>query len=131
MGNSDGQRQQLQIVFDEVREKNLEQLKLLNTVIFPIRYQDRLYQDVLACGSLSQYAYHNDVLVGAIACRAESQQAGKRAVLHVMTLGVLAPYRGMGVGSQPPAAAHAGGSGQGPPHRLGAAARAGVCVCDR
>lgn len=30
---------ELPVTFDVVREKNLEQLKLLNSVIFPIKYQ--------------------------------------------------------------------------------------------
>ena len=41
-------------------------------------------------------AYHNDVLVGAIACRLEAH--GNAAKMYIVTLGVLAPYRGMRVG---------------------------------
>lgn len=61
----------LPIIFDTVREKNIEQLRVLNRAIFPINYQERVYQDILACGEVTQLAYHNDVLVGAIGCRLE------------------------------------------------------------
>ena len=43
-------------------------------------------------------AYYNDILIGAIACRLESKGNGK-AKLYIMTLGVLAPYRDLGVGT--------------------------------
>ena len=87
----------LEITFDEVRKQNIEQLKILNRAIFPIKYQvirfschrchseyllvllwhptnseshslghllsldlqDRIYQDILASGGVSQLgAYH-------------------------------------------------------------------------
>ncbi len=35
------QKQELPISFDEVREKNLEQLKLLNSVVFPLKFPVR------------------------------------------------------------------------------------------
>lgn len=41
-------------------------------------------------------AYHSGVLVGAIACRLEAH--GNAAKMYIVTLGVLAPYRGMRVG---------------------------------
>ncbi|DBA94976.1 TPA: N-acetyltransferase 5 [Trebouxia sp. C0004] len=89
----------LEITFDEVQEQNLEQLKILNRAIFPINYQDRIYQDILASGRVSQLAYHNGVLVGAIACRLEAHP-GNTAKMYIVTLGVLAPYRGMRIGSR-------------------------------
>jgi hypothetical protein len=35
----------LPVSFDEVREKNLEQLKLLNNVVFPIKFPVRASSD--------------------------------------------------------------------------------------
>ena len=45
---------------------------------------------------LTLAAYHREVLVGAIACRLEAH--GTSAKMYIVTLGVLAPYRGMRVG---------------------------------
>eukprot|EP01024_Parvocaulis_polyphysoides_P031928 TRINITY_DN28744_c0_g3_i3.p3 TRINITY_DN28744_c0_g3~~TRINITY_DN28744_c0_g3_i3.p3 ORF type:complete len:184 (-),score=21.15 TRINITY_DN28744_c0_g3_i3:305-817(-) len=89
-------RYELPITFDTLRDKNLQQLKVLNEAILPIRYSDKVYQDCLAYGEVTQLAYHNDVLIGAIACRLEKQ--GSSVKLYLMTLGVLSNYRNMGVG---------------------------------
>jgi N-alpha-acetyltransferase 50 len=62
----------LDITFDQVGQHNLVQLKTLNCAIFPVKYQDKVYQDILACGEVTQLAYHNGNLVGAMACRLEN-----------------------------------------------------------
>lgn len=50
---------------------------------------------------LSVYvAYYSDICVGAIACRLEKEGGAIR--VYIMTLGVLAPYRGLGIGENPP-----------------------------
>lgn len=90
---------QLQVTFDGLLPKNMEQLKILNAALFPIKYQDGFYRECCAAGDVTQLAYHNDVLVGAIACRLELQP-DFTAKMYVMTIGVLAPYRGMGLGRQ-------------------------------
>jgi ribosomal protein S18 acetylase RimI-like enzyme len=91
-------RPQLAIAFGALTDKNLEQLRVLNTAIFPVRYDAKVYAEALACGEVTQLAFHNDVVVGAVACRLEKAPGGPK--LYIITLGVLAPYRGMGVGSR-------------------------------
>jgi ribosomal protein S18 acetylase RimI-like enzyme len=54
----------------------------------------------LAAGDVTQLAFYQDVLVGAVACRLEAPPGGAegKGKLYIMTLGVLSPYRGQGVG---------------------------------
>lgn len=39
---------------------NLKQLKKINSVVFPVSYNDRFYLDVLDSGELAKLAYYND-----------------------------------------------------------------------
>lgn len=45
--------------------------QVLNRAVFPINYPERMYKDILAYTDVTHLAFHNDVLVGAIACRLE------------------------------------------------------------
>eukprot|EP00455_Lapot_gusevi_P006803 TRINITY_DN1291_c0_g1_i4.p1 TRINITY_DN1291_c0_g1~~TRINITY_DN1291_c0_g1_i4.p1 ORF type:complete len:173 (+),score=52.89 TRINITY_DN1291_c0_g1_i4:57-575(+) len=94
-------RRELDITFGNITEKNVEQLRRLNIAIFPVRYNDKFYQtDILKeeHRDVTKLVYHNDVLVGAVCCRLETE--GSVQKLYIMTLGVLAPYRGYGIGSR-------------------------------
>jgi len=82
----------------EVTVHNIRQLKKLNTVVFPVSYNDKFYKDVLLAGELARLAYYNDLVVGGVCCRVDTSEGQRR--LYIMTLGCLAPYRRLGIGTK-------------------------------
>lgn len=85
------------IELGDVTPHNIKQLKKLNTVVFPVSYNDKFYKDVLDAGELAKLAYYNDIVVGAVCCRIDTSENSRR--LYIMTLGCLYPYRRLSIGT--------------------------------
>ncbi|GFS30198.1 n-alpha-acetyltransferase 50 [Nephila pilipes] len=86
------------IELGDVTPHNIRQLKRLNQVVFPVSYNDKFYKDILVAGELAKLAYYNDIVVGAVCCRVDAFDNSRK--LYIMTLGCLAPYRRLGIGTK-------------------------------
>mmetsp|Transcript_35358 Transcript_35358/g.92480 ORF Transcript_35358/g.92480 Transcript_35358/m.92480 type:complete len:170 (+) Transcript_35358:105-614(+) len=87
------------IELGDITPHNLGQLKNVNSVIFPVSYTERFYKSVLESGELAKLAYFEDVIVGGVACRVDTDEPTGQKHLYIMTLGCLSAYRRMGIGS--------------------------------
>nr|CAG4643527.1 EOG090X0ED2 [Ilyocryptus agilis] len=85
------------IELGDLTQHNLKQLKVLNRDVFPVAYNEKFYKDLLGAGELCKLAYCNDIVVGAVCCRIDQSENRRR--LYIMTLGVLAKYRELGLGT--------------------------------
>ncbi|KAH9418327.1 N-alpha-acetyltransferase 50-like [Dermatophagoides pteronyssinus] len=87
------------IELGDVTPHNIKLLRRLNQVIFPVSYNAKFYKDVLESGPLAKLAYYNDIMVGAVCCRVDTSEPNTRR-LYIMTLGCLASYRRLGIGTK-------------------------------
>jgi len=88
------------VSFASLTPNNLGTVRKLNSVLFPIKYSDKFYHDILHPNveDFCKLIYYNDIPVGTVCCRLETGDGETK--LYIMTMGVLAPYRSRGVGSK-------------------------------
>eukprot|EP00948_MAST-09A_sp_MAST-9A-sp1_P000796 g796.t1 len=90
------------ITYGPVIKSNLEQLRRMNRAIFPVTYSETFYKNILRAPiALCRLVYLLDVPVGSICCRVEParETMGTPKRAYLMTVGVLAPYRGKKIGT--------------------------------
>ncbi|KAF8497650.1 N-acetyltransferase NAT13 [Gautieria morchelliformis] len=90
------------VSFSSVTPANSGTVRKLNSVLFPIRYSEKFYKDIIApeAESFCKLVYFNDVPVGTICCRMEKGDHEGEAKLYLMTMGILAPYRSRKLGTK-------------------------------
>ncbi|KAI7905405.1 acyl-CoA N-acyltransferase [Cokeromyces recurvatus] len=85
----------------DITPNNLGQVRVLHKALFPVHYNDNFYTDLLEVGEFAKLVYYNDVCVGTVCCRKEADEANtNKTKIYIMTLGVLEPYRHLGLGNQ-------------------------------
>jgi len=88
------------VTFSSITPNNVGTVRKLNSVLFPIRYGDKFYKDILLpeVEDFCKLVYYNDIPVGTVCCRLENKDG--QNILYLMTMGILAPYRSRKLGSK-------------------------------
>jgi N-alpha-acetyltransferase 50 len=96
----------LTVEFRPIRRDNVDILRRLNAVCFPIAYNDAFYRDIVVREDhgLTKFAYFGESAVGAVCARLEdkvpAEEGRKEERIYIMTLCVLAGYRGRQIGTK-------------------------------
>lgn len=87
------------IAIDDLTANHIGTFKKLHQVLFPIEISPSFYKDALNTTlTLSKLAYFNDIPVGCFSAKIQPEKNG--AKVYLMTFGVLAPYRQLGIGAK-------------------------------
>lgn len=89
-----------------VAPSHVDRLKSITTTLLPVRYSDRFFTECLEpvkYSAISFVALYDSQVVGWIRCRIEPFPNAENEVyqrIYVQALGILAPYRGLGLATE-------------------------------
>ncbi|KAA0165163.1 hypothetical protein FNF28_03562 [Cafeteria roenbergensis] len=86
--------------FGPIHKNNVGAVERLVHTVLPVVYSKGFYETLMATPEAFTHAcYYNNLFVGVVGCRPERRPDGKQR-LYVAVLGVLAAYRGRGLGTK-------------------------------
>jgi len=88
----------LDVTFGPVNRNNYNNLKQLNNMTLPVRYQDGFYIKIFYGHRFGRFAYFNDIIVGAISWKYDTFDGVNS--IYLMTISVLDEYRRYNIGSK-------------------------------
>ena len=87
------------IAVDDLTPNHIGTFKKLHQVIFPIEISPSFYKDALNTTlTVSKLGYFNDIPVACFCAKIQPEKNGAR--VYLMTFGVLAAYRNLGLGAK-------------------------------
>lgn len=104
--NGDNVDNRIEAELSKFTKHNLMLVKLLNDKLFPVVYGENFYTEALDVGEFAKIAYYQDIAIGTFCCVSEPigngniNDSNHKKNIYVRTLGVLGPYRRLGVGRQ-------------------------------
>lgn len=90
--------QSLEVTFGTINRNNYNNLKQLNNMTLPVRYQDGFYIRIYHGVRFGRFAYFNDIIVGAISWKYDTFEGVNS--IYLMTISVLDEYRRYNIGSK-------------------------------
>lgn len=88
----------IKVVFGDITKNNYMQLKQLNNLSLPVRYQEGFYARIVSKNRYGRFAYYNDIIVGSITWKYDHCKDERN--VYIMTINVLDAYKRNGIGSQ-------------------------------
>ena len=89
---------ELKVVFGDINKNNYQQLKQLNNLSLPVRYQPGFYLRIVGKLRYGRFAYYNDIIVGGITWKYD--YFGNERNVYLMTINVLDVYKRYKIVSQ-------------------------------
>jgi hypothetical protein len=91
-------KKEIKVVFGDINKNNFEQLRQMNNLSLPVRYQNGFYARIVAKLRFGKYAYYNDIIVGAITWKYDNYE-GQR-IIYIMTINVFEDYKRHNIGNR-------------------------------
>lgn len=87
------------IALANLTPNNVGQVRMLNKSLFPVPYSEQVYQQILQedVREVCKLGLYNEIPVGEVCCRIEDGADDAHCKVYIMMLGVLAPYRRLGI----------------------------------